>query len=122
MKQATWLECFVPKERLPILPTGYGKSLVYQILPHVLKERDSKSLSVVLVVSPLSVLMQAQIVKLRARGVETAVLAVKELADNSGYTAIYTIVEWCATKDYQARKAMKLCFATPKHFFRATRG
>ena len=58
---------FEGKDTICILPTGYGKSLIYQLLPHVFdyflsSEEDSSS---IIVVSPLNALMQDQINKLR---------------------------------------------------------
>ena len=78
---------FLKKDLVAVLPTGYGKSLVFQVLPGLLREREetrsttSVTKSVVLVVSPLNALMYDQISKLRARGVEAAVLGVKKGID-----------------------------------------
>ena len=80
---------FIFKERFSFCssPTGYGKSLVFQVLPRLWREREetrattSVTKSVVLVVSPLNALMYDQISKLRARGVEAAVLGVKKGID-----------------------------------------
>ena len=69
---------FLKKDLSAILLTGYGKCLVYQVIPSLLKERGSNSLSVVIVVSCLNALMRDQIVKLRANGVETAVLCTSQ--------------------------------------------
>ena len=60
---------FEGKDTICILPTGYGKSLIYQLLPHVhefdyfLSSEEHSSL--IIVVSPLNALMQDQINKLR---------------------------------------------------------
>ena len=63
--------CFERKDALAVLPTGYGKSLIYQILPGILhyvrsscepKRHDS----VVLIASTLSALMRDQLKKLKA--------------------------------------------------------
>ena len=41
VKQAICLEhLFLKKNLLAVLPNGYGKSLVFQVLPHLMKERD----------------------------------------------------------------------------------
>ena len=57
---------FEGKDTICILPTGYGKSLIYQLLPHVfdyfLSREDSSSIILVL---PLYALMQDQINRLR---------------------------------------------------------
>ena len=55
------------KDVLAVLPTGYGKSLIYQLLPPVLsfmnhEGRSSAKNSTVLVISPLNALIRDQIV------------------------------------------------------------
>ncbi|XP_067026602.1 bifunctional 3'-5' exonuclease/ATP-dependent helicase WRN-like [Acropora muricata] len=52
------------KDTLIILPTGFGKSLIYQLLPFVFDSWLGASKSFVLVVSPLNALMRDQTVKL----------------------------------------------------------
>ena len=61
--------CFERKDTLAVLPTGFGKSLIYQILPGIFDYIRSgcepeRHDSVVLVVSPLSALMRDQLKKL----------------------------------------------------------
>ncbi|KAK2548239.1 ATP-dependent DNA helicase Q5 [Acropora cervicornis] len=58
---------FKGKDTICILPTGYGKSLIYQLLPNVFdfflsSEENSSSM---IVVSPLNALMQDRINKVR---------------------------------------------------------
>ena len=54
---------YLKKDLVAVLPTSYGKSLVFQVLPRLLREREktrattSVTKSVVLVVSPLNTLM-----------------------------------------------------------------
>ena len=54
------------KDCLCVLPTRYGKSLIYQLLPFVFDELQSegKCSSCVIVVSPLNAIMEDQICKL----------------------------------------------------------
>ena len=53
------------KDSLVILPTGYGKSLVYQTLPFIFDYLDvSSTTNMIIVVSPLNALMQEQVEKL----------------------------------------------------------
>ena len=68
------------KDVLAILPTGFGKSLIYQILPGIFdfltKQRNLgksvvKDQAMVLVVSPLNALMRDQISKLNEKGICT---------------------------------------------------
>ena len=60
------------------LPTGFGKSICYQTLPFVFDSKlgrvNSQCGSVVLVVSPLIALMVDQVVGLRERGANAAVI------------------------------------------------
>ena len=60
--------CVERKDVLAVLPTGFGKSLIYQILPAIfdfLRRGDKQEEnSVVIVVSPLNALMKGQLKKL----------------------------------------------------------
>ena len=60
------------------LPTGFGKSLCYEMLPFVMDYKLSRACaenySVVLVVSPLVALMVDQVLSLRRRGIRAAIL------------------------------------------------
>ena len=61
--------CVERKDVLAVLPTGFGKSLIYQILPAIFdffRSRGDKQEenSVVIVVSPLNALMKDQLKKL----------------------------------------------------------
>ena len=53
------------KDCLCVLPTGYGKSLIYQLLPFVFDELQSegKCSSCVIVISSLNAIMEDQICK-----------------------------------------------------------
>jgi len=65
------------KDRVIVLPTGYGKSLIYQLLPSLfdrVSKDSSKGKSVVIIVSPLNALIDDQIHKLNALGVSCASL------------------------------------------------
>ena len=60
------------------LPTGFGKSIVYECLPFLLDYKlnrvDGRTSSVVLVVSPLVALMIDQVQSLRTRGVACTIM------------------------------------------------
>ena len=80
------------KDTLIILPTGFGKSLIYQLLPFVFDSWLGASKSFVLVVSPLNALMRDQTVKLRSLIVRnTESLSEVEIRDikESKYRIIY---------------------------------
>ena len=73
-KQYEALKAVVLKNRdvLAVLPTSYGKSLIYQLLPLVLDffaaNGSPLRKSTVIVISPLNALMRDQIVKLKESG------------------------------------------------------
>ena len=71
-KQLEALSSVVQKKNdtIFLLPTGFGKSLIYQLLPFMFdfyqpEERNVSSSSFVLVLSPLNALMMDQISKLK---------------------------------------------------------
>ena len=53
------------KDTMRVLPTGYGKSLIYQLLPTVFDVLDCEESSCMIVISPLNALMVDQIAKLK---------------------------------------------------------
>jgi superfamily II DNA helicase RecQ len=56
------------------LPTGYGKSLIFQLLPDVYDLYFGVENSIVLVISPLNALMQDQVAKLKERGISACMI------------------------------------------------
>ena len=98
-KQVLCLESvYLDKDVMCVLPTGYGKSLIFHLLPmflfakHKLQSNvfggwksNLQSIStavvdsIVIVVSPLNSLMSDQISRLRMSGIEASVIGVKEL-------------------------------------------
>lgn len=67
------------KDVLAVLPTGYGKSLIYQIMPPLMDYMDSgqrptQKKSIVLVVSPLNALIRDQVTKLKQSGLKACIL------------------------------------------------
>ena len=57
-----------------ILPTGYGKSLVFQLLPFVLPVKSKKN--IVIVIAPLTSIINDQMSVLKTRGISVGVLQV----------------------------------------------
>ncbi|XP_028411860.1 uncharacterized protein LOC114534597 [Dendronephthya gigantea] len=89
-KQVICLEkLFLGVDILAILPTGYGKSLIYQLLPlmlfakRALEERTNQQLctdevtSVLLVISPLNALINDQVRKLCAIGLRASAINIQ---------------------------------------------
>ena len=63
------------KDGLAVLPNGYGKSFIYQIMPPLMDYKDSdqrptQKKSIVLVVSPLNALIRDQVTKLKQSGLK----------------------------------------------------
>ena len=65
---------FKKQDFLCVLPTGFGKSLILQLIPFVVDRLAKVSHSCVLVVSPLNTIISDQIEKLKERGVGVRVL------------------------------------------------
>ena len=102
-KQVLCLESlYMQKDVMCVLPTGYGKSLIFHLLPLLLyakfklqsdllcnvKRVSAAAVnSIVVVVSPLNALMSDQIQRLRMSGIRASVIKAREsegneLADN----------------------------------------
>ena len=67
------------KDVLVVLPTGFGKSLVYQLMAPFADFvetgfRSTENISIVLVVSPLNALIRDQVTKLRECGLKACIL------------------------------------------------
>ena len=72
---------FKGQDCLIVLPTGYGKSLIYQMLQSLFdkisaRNLSSKDKSIVIVVSPLNALIDDQINKLKSAGVNCTSLRI----------------------------------------------
>ena len=81
-------DCFI------VLPTGYGKSLIYQMLPLLFDKTNlslnvtSEGKSIVIVVSPLNALIDDRINKLSSVGVACTSLRVCGADIEEGFFAI----------------------------------
>ena len=67
------------RDVMAVLPTGYGKSLVYQLIPPIIDfmefgKRPSTAPAIVLVFSPLNALIRDQVIKLRESGLKACIL------------------------------------------------
>ena len=87
------------------LPTGYGKSLCYQVLPFVFDHKYSRTDSLVVVVSPLVSLMVDQVDGLRQKGVKAAIMSTLSKFGDHSATLLATDT---GLKDY------KLLFCAPE--------
>ena len=74
------------KDVFAILPTGFGKSLIFQLFPRIismLNGRDSGTISTIIVVTPLVAIMKDQVEQLNALGVVTTAIGLDEGLDES---------------------------------------
>uniref|UniRef100_A0A3Q1ERV5 DNA 3'-5' helicase n=1 Tax=Acanthochromis polyacanthus TaxID=80966 RepID=A0A3Q1ERV5_9TELE len=80
-EQRLALEAFVNKKKdvLALLPTGFGKSLIYQLAPLVAKEIGSIKTPVVVVVSPLIALIEDQIKEAADLGISATQLVLSSI-------------------------------------------
>ena len=125
VKQVICLEAlYLRKDLVAVLPTGCGKSLVFHVLPRLLKERDAirtspstTCKSVVLVVSPLNALMYDQISSLRDKGVQAAILGVKEAeSDEDGDSPVTITSQWEGTREHIIQAKYEIVFSHPEAF------
>ncbi|XP_057299251.1 ATP-dependent DNA helicase Q1-like [Hydractinia symbiolongicarpus] len=72
---------------IAVLPTGFGKSLIYQLLPNFVPER--KADNIVLIVSPLTSIIQDQLVNLSKVGIECGFLQLEDQANSQRYEPLF---------------------------------
>ena len=120
-----------------ILPTGYGKSLIFHLTPMLMfakdyiKRTDSPSswksctedvLTIVIVVSPLNSLIQDQISRLKSCGIRASAISIiirelEEITDddvNLGSTPLYTCDFRLCEKDRLLKGQYHIVFAHPE--------
>ena len=92
-EQMEILQCLLDhRDCMAVLPTGYGKSLPYQIFTAVMRKIDESfdDSSKIIVCSPLVALMQEQVQRLDGKNdITAAVLGMKYFASGVGW-AIFT--------------------------------
>ena len=125
-------EIFLERDILAVLPTGYGKSLIFHVLPLVFlaKERFEKGMGVhssfwpiIIVISPLNSLINDQIAKLASAGLELmrpSVLKVKR--DITGSAEFLSSDVQLIERDLLKNGHYNLVFAHPESFLSCTFG
>lgn len=53
-----------------VLPTGYGKSVIFQMLPFLMQKKHCCDLPIVIVVALLNAIMQDQVINLKKKGIK----------------------------------------------------
>lgn len=133
-KQVLCLESmYLKKDVICVLPTGYGKSLIFHLMPMLLfakyKMRDdliraSKDIStavvtsIIIVVSPLNSLMSDQVSRLSMSGIRASIIGVKEsgidqLADDSDEQNVDVDFSQCEEKKLRDGR-YNIVFAHPE--------
>lgn len=80
-QKEAWQGIFQDKDVLAILPTGSGKSLIYQAAPAIASELGKQGFaelegkSIILVVTPLVAIIDTQVTELKQRGISAINLA-----------------------------------------------
>lgn len=63
-KQSEALSHIIKNDTLVIIPTGYGKTLIFELLPYLMDVKNATEDSMVIVASPLDAIIQQQIDRL----------------------------------------------------------
>ena len=66
-----------------VLPTGFGKSLIFHLLPQFLPPRSKTEQSIVVVICPLNSIIEDQLGRLENEGISASVLRIKLDEDES---------------------------------------
>ena len=74
------------------LPTGFGKSLIFQMAPLVVKELNLCENPSIIVVSPLVTLMQDQVTQLRKQGISAISLSEAVVNHDKLKSGLYTFI------------------------------
>ena len=85
------------KDVFAILPTGHGKSMIFQLLPDICKYLYLSGYSyphyaIILVVCPLMSLVDSHIRELRNQGISAASLSCEDVNDNNLLKGAYSLV------------------------------
>ena len=76
------------KDVFAILPTGFGKSLIFQLFPRLSKAVQNSEKSTIIVVSPLVSVMRDQVEQLKQLGFSAAAIGIGEEVEDDEKNAI----------------------------------
>jgi ATP-dependent helicase YprA (DUF1998 family) len=82
------------KDTMAVLPTGYGKSVIFQLLPFLFQWKFGQQQPMIcIIVTPLNSIMQDQVMTLRKRGIPACYFniqgsSVKTFELNAGYSTV----------------------------------
>ena len=103
------------RDVMAVLPTGYGKSLVYQLIPPIIdfmEKRPSTAAAIVLVFSPLNALIR-QVIKLRESGMKACILKGDRVALDAEDTEVVH-VSLSTAETLESLKDFQLIFCHPE--------
>ena len=119
-KQVKCLEAvYFGRDVIAVLPTGYGKSLIFHLLPSLFCDKltsASNKRAVVIVVSPLNALIENQIKKSYQGNIKAGILNVKKGKDDEDLR-----LNQVGT-DLLLRDAMYDIYMHPRHFCLVKKG
>lgn len=101
------IELFINQKRDIVvnLPTGYGKSIIYQALPLIFDHVTNTSGHIAIVVSPLLTLIEDQVATLRKYGISVVSLShvktedEREQVENGNFSIVYATPEGLLKND-----------------------
>ena len=136
-KQVISLEhVYLKRDIICILPTGYGKSLIFHLLPGLLFAKEkllineylslrdvdmSAVTAVIIVVSPLNALISNQITRLGLSGIRASVLGVKVLQQEREFDSLECDLRLC-DDDKLRTGYYHIVFAHPESFISCNYG
>ena len=75
---------FLGRGLIAILPTGFGKSLIFQLFPRLINALQRNAVSKIIVVTPLVAIMKDQVEQLQSIGIRPLAIGVDEEEDEEG--------------------------------------
>ena len=74
-----------------VLPTGFGKSIIYHLLPYIFPAKDQNN--IVIVIAPLDSIIQDQISVLSSKGIPCECLKVR--LKNTNHEKLMVLLYYC---------------------------
>ena len=107
-QRKTLLAVINRKDVFAILPTGHGKSIIFQLLPDVCKYLCLSGYSyphhaIILVVCPLKSLVNSHIHELRNRGISAASLRSEDVDENNCSKELISLYSEVPSPSYRTR-------------------
>lgn len=123
VKQVICLEAiYCGHDVVTVLPTGYGKSVIFHLLPSLFLDKVNcergAAYPVVIVVSPLNALIKDQIRRLREGNIKAAILSMRNETNSEDLELDFGDANLLQLRDAQ----YKVIFAHPEAFITCKQG